>query len=222
MLLLEPFWVFASTSFCIACCRNRILQCPDVWSNRYFTALILLTTIFFTPFENWILIKHTEWETTFLIEDNSQKSTIGFAALLHIFTLLGGYRFSIFLLRYFGPTALVRASIFSYTVFFSSQGVFCDTLLYSGTYSEYHNGVEMSMMSFFRTERFLDAYVLFFLSFGPPFFYIAYTWHGECSEEERRWFGVMVVKETMLQGGVVCTVYLLLACSGLLPNNYTA
>ena len=221
MLLLEPFWVFASASFCVACCRNKILECSDIWSNRYFTTLILLTTIFFTPFENWILIKHIEWETTFLVEDGPGKSVIGFAAVLHIATLLCGYRFSIFMLQWFGPAALVRASIFSYTIFFSSQGVFCDTLLYSGTYAEYHAGVHKDMTSFFFTQRFIDAYVLFFLTFGPPFFYTAYCWHKECSEADRKWFGDLVVKESIVQGCAVCGIYFLLALFGFLPANHS-
>lgn len=50
------------------------------------------------------------------------------------------------------------------------QGMFWDTLMYAGTYQEYHDGVPKTFVDFFYTDRFQDAYIIFFCIFGPPFY----------------------------------------------------
>ena len=220
MLFLEPFWVYASVAFLVACGRRQLLEVDNIWGNPYFTKILVMIAGVFVPVENWILHKHTAWETTFLMENLSQSSIIALVSLLHIFSTLTGYWLSVYQLRNYGPDSVIKSSMWAFSIFFATQGMFYDTLLYSGSYQEFHAGVEKTFESFFFTERFHDAYIIFFLIFGPVFYYLAISWNSGSTKEESISFIKQLTREAV-QNGVILTLGYFLACVlGMLPPKF--
>ena len=221
MLFLEPFWVYASTAFLVASGRRQLSAVENIWGNQYFTFILIMVAGVFVPMENWILHKHTAWETTFLLESLSDSSIIALASLLHIFSTLTGYWLSVYQLRNYGPDAVIKSCMWAFSIFFSTQGMFYDTLLYSGTYEEFHNGTEKSFESFFSTERFKDAYIIFFLVFGPVFYFLAISWNSGCTKEEKSSFVKKLARQAFFNGLAIGGAYFLICGAGLLPPAFS-
>ena len=223
MLITEPLWVFGSVGFCIACGRKQLSGVKNLWTNRYFLVMVAKILFFFIPFESWILFSHTEWETTFFLDKGSNLLPIvaTLAVFMHVTVALLTYWLNMQLLRKYGPLIVVKLSILGFGLFFSTQGMFYDTLMYSGTYDEFHSGVTKSFLSFFLTERFRDAYILFFVCFGPVFFAVALSFNEVCSHDEKKQFVQILWREVAVQGTFICLVYVLIGLSGVASHNFS-
>ena len=223
MLIAEPLWVFSSVGFCVACGRKQLSEVESLWRNKYFFVIMVKMLLFFIPVESWILYSHTDWETTFLLDKGSDllpRFAI-LASFLHLAVAVFAYWLNMRLLRKYDSSIVVKLSLFGFGVFFASQGMFYDTLMYSGSYEEFHDGVHKSFLSFFMTERFRDAYIMFFVCFGPIFFYIALSWHQVCTPDERKEFIKLLWSEVLVQGTFLCFVYVLISIFGLVSERFT-
>jgi hypothetical protein len=174
----------------------------------------------FVPVENWILHRHTDWETTFLMKESSDSTMIAMATLLHIVVTLVGYRLSMYILLQFGADALIRTTMLAFTLFFSTQGMFYESLMYPGTYDEFHGGVTRSFWSFFVSQTFVDSYIVFFVFFGPAFYYLCITWNNGCTSEELRCFVRQLAEEITLHGAIIIGGYCALLSLDLLPAGW--
>ena len=220
MLLLEPFWVYSSVAMCVACGRKELLKVTDIWGNRYFSSILIMIAGVFVPVENWVLHRHPDWETTFLVKTVSDSTLIALASLLHILIALSGYWLSMHLLRNYGEDAVIKSTMWAFSIFFCVQGLFHDSFMYSGTYEEYHDGVEKSFLSFFATDRFFDAYIVFFLLYGPPFYYLIVSWNAGYPREERNNFNWKMGREVVLHAAFITGVYVIVWGVGLLPPKF--
>ena len=220
MLILEPVWVFATVGFCIACARRQMTHVTDIWGNRYFSAILVMMAAVFVPVENWILHKHTDWETTFMIRESSDSTLIALATLLHILVALASYRLSIYILHTFGDVILTKMSMWAFTIFFSSQGMFYDSLMYPGSYDEYHSGVRKSFWSFFLSDTFRDTYIVFFIYFGPVFYYLCISWNSGGTKEELCSFIKLLTDEVKLHVILISAFYLAFYILGWLPTGW--
>ena len=220
MLLLEPFWVYSSVALCVACGRKELLKVEDIWGNRYFTGILVMIAGIFVPVESWVLHRHPAWETTFLVEKVSDSTLIALSSLLHILIALGGYWLSMFLLKKYGEDAVIKSTMWAFSIFFTSQGLFHDSLMYSGTYEEYHSGVQKSFASFFYTERFFDAYIVFFLLYGPVFYYLAITWNSGYTTSQRNQFIWKLTNEVVRHAAVIFGAYFCVCVVGALPAKF--
>ena len=220
MLLLEPFWVYSSVALCVACGRKDLLKVEDIWGNRFFSGIMVMIAGVFVPVENWVLHRHAAWETTFIVRNLQDSTLIALASLLHILMALTGYWLSMHLLRKYGVDAVIKSTMWAFSVFFTSQGLFYDSLMYSGTYDEYHAGVEKTFVSFFYTDRFFDAYIIFFLLYGPVFYYLAISWNSGYSTEERNAFVWKLVNEVILHAAAIFGAYFFVCGAGVLPAKF--
>ena len=220
MLFLEPLWVYASVAFLVACARHHLLNVDKIWGNTYLTSILLMVCGVFTPIENWVLHRHTAWETTFTVRDVASNSALALAPLLHVVTALIGYRVSVYQLAHHGVTSVIKCSMWAFSIFFVIQGMFHDTLMYSGSYDEFHAGEEKDFLSFFFTEQFRDGYIMFFLMFGPVFYYLCISWSSGTTKEDKCSFIKNLAREAMVHGAVVCVGYLLASVSGVLPDKF--
>ena len=223
MLKLEPFWVYASVAFLVLCGRRQLLHVQDIWGNHYFTVILILFSAVFAPVENWIMLKHTDWESTFLIRSTKDSPFIlALASCLHIVCATIAYVSSMYLLRHHGVHIVMKSAMWAFTFFFAAQGMFYDCLMYSGTFDEYHQGIKKSFWSFFFTQRFLDAYLKFSLMYGPPFFFLSINWNGGCTNAEKMSFIRKLTQEAVQHGLIICFVYIFLLDSGMLPARFDA
>ena len=220
MLVLEPFWVYASVSFCVTCGRRQLSRVESVWGNVYFSYILILITAVFAPVENWVLHRNTDWESSFLLEKISDSSVIALASLIHILSALLSYSASMYLLRRHGQDAVLKSAIWSFSIFFLFQGLFYDSLMYSGTYDEFHAGIPKSYWSFFYSSRFFDAYIVFFLFYGPPFYGLAIFLNNGCTKAEHEDFLKKLKLEAVKDGSIICSVYVFLYILGILPDKF--
>lgn len=220
---MEPLWVFGSVGFCVACGRKQLSLVENIWKNKYSLIILIMIVVFFIPIESWVLYCHTDWETTFILEKDSSHFPLcaGFAVMLHLSVAIFAYWLSIHVLTRYGSATVVRLSFLGFGLFFSSQGMFYDTLMYSGSFEEFHNGEEKSFLSFFLTGRFRDAYVLFFICFGSPFYCIILTLNQASTQIEKVNFIKILWNEIALQGSCFCAIYAIICSVGVLSDRYT-
>ena len=227
MLIAEPLWIFGSVGFCIACGRKQLSKVENFWMNEYLLVLMVKIVCFFIPIEIWVLYLHTDWETTFLIDKGSDwlPLLIALAIFIHLTSAMLAYWLNMHILRKHGYSYVAKLSLFGFGLFFSSQGIFYDTLMYSGSYDDFHTGVQKSFVSFLTTDRFRDAYIMFFVCFGPIFFFIALSWNETCSKDEKKQFSQLLWREALMQGIIFCLVYTIgvfaLGAGSMNPCRYT-
>ena len=212
--------MFASVGFCIACGRRQLVHVKDIWGNRYFSTILIMMAAVFVPVENWILHQQTGWETTFMFKETSDSTVIALATLLHILVALFSYWLSMFILHRFGPDMLIKMSMWAFTIFFVAQGMFYETLMYPGTYEEYHSGVPKTFWSFFLSDTFVEVYIVFFAFFGPAFYFVCITWNSGGTKEELRCFIRQLLDEILLHAAVIYGSYFSLCILGLLPKGW--
>ena len=220
MLKLEPFWVYASVAFLVLCGRRQLVQVSHVWGNHYCSSFLVLIAAVFAPVENWIMLKHTDWETTFILRSAHDTPVIALASCLHVTLAIFAYGVSMFILNAYGEGAVMKSAMWAFSIFFSAQGMFYDCLMYSGTFDEYHAGVIKSFWSFFLTDRFCDAYIIFSLLYGPPFFAMSIYLNSGCKAAEKRRFIEELTREALLHAGIICGVYIFLYSLGMLPAKF--
>ena len=212
--------MYASVSFCVSCGRRQLLLVEHVWGNIYFSSILILIATVFAPVESWVLYRNTAWETSFVLENISDSSVMALTSLVHIGSALLAYGASMYLLRSHGQGAVIKSAIWTFNLFFLLQGLFYDTLLYSGTYEEFHAAVIKSYWSFFTSSQFFDAYLVFFLFFGPPFYGLAIHLNNGCTESEHAEFIMKLKKEAVKDGLMIIGIYLFLYSVGAFPNKF--
>jgi len=217
MLLLKPLWVYGSVGFLVACGRRQLSKESEPWGNKFFTSIFLLIVMVSVPIENWVLLRHLVWEMLFIFEKPSESMVTAASAFLQASTAVFSYWQNMRLLKQNGTDAVIRSSMITLSLFFAVQGLFYDSLMYSGTRAEYHEGVEKSFVSFFYTDRFKDAYVIYMLLFGPVFYYLAVTWNHGCTQQEKADFIEKLKKEVMVHAAVIYGTYITAFVFGLLP-----
>ena len=145
---------------------------------------------------------------------------VSLACLSHVVTAVAAYYTGVSLLQAGRLDLVIKIAMCSFTVFFGCIGVFWDTLLYAGTYAQYHSGIRMSITDFLFTARFLDAYCFFSLTFGSAFFFLALSFNKGGSRDETCSFINTLYREMWLQSGAVCGGYGALWALGLLPGSW--
>ena len=178
--------------------------------------------VVFVPIESWIIQRNFDWETMFQVSYSSDlvPHVISFTILSQVLTTIVAYKIGLYILDVHGLKTLAKSSILSLSVFFTSIGLFHDTLLYAGSLEEYHSGVSKSFFEFFSTKRFEEAYVTFSLVFGPPMFYISISWNSGYTKQEKLSFIWCLFTMVIQLGFLINLVYMLLWISGAVPPSY--
>ena len=180
-------------------------------------------TIAFVPIESWVIQRHLEWETMFLlpdITDSLASSIVSTAMFSQIVSILVGYKVGLHLLKSHGIQSLIRASIVTLSIFFTAIGLFYDTLLYPGTSEEYHRGDTATLAQFLISQRCRDAYITFSLVFGPPFFCLSLYWNSGYKKKEKFTFVLSLYKEVLQTGLMINMVYFIMWGLGAMPLSY--
>ena len=119
---------------------------------------------------------------------------------------------NIYKLRMYRAGSATKFTMWTSSLFFSTQGMFYDTFMYSGSYEDFK-----SFQSVVFTEQFRDDYLFSFFVFGYFSYYFAISFS---SEKNKSVFVGVLTKLAFIHGVFIVIIYLLVSIYGIIPDQY--
>ena len=192
MLFCQLIWVFASF---LPYDSSR--TCEYSQHDIGLSWVRILITAVLSPLENWVLHEFPLF--------------LSLAPLLHTVCTPIVYVINIYKLRKYRADTAIKFEMCSSSLFFSTQGMFYDTFMYSGSYEHFKR-----FQSVVFTEQFRDAYLISFFVFGHFFYYFAISFS---SEKNKSVFIVLLTKQAFIHGVFIGIIYLLVSDFGIIPEQ---